>query len=291
MTAATNLQASIAEVQSVEVDNQVDVFANGNERTLEHLSLDSKLTDSVAKGITSEFGFLVSYSASLKDATTPGTSWTTSVSSLNSAASKAATDASSLTGAIGEKNLLTAADVQTFNTDAGNVANAVSSVGQGLLTIYGEEKAYKIANAADKAVQKYCADLEDLLTKDSDSDLAAPKTGLAGILYADYEVKKSVLKNLATTAFPPGEYENPNHLQFFLARRDLVHNYSTLLTNEKSGVAKIISLRKAVADIASAHAALANKDDKGFKEEIADAADLLKSAFTSSQSGSANTQK
>jgi hypothetical protein len=286
--AATNLQASLAEVQTVEVENQVDAFAKSNERTLEHLDLDPKLSDGVSKAITSQFAFLVSYSASLKNVTTPGTSWTASVAGLNSAATKAATDAGALSNAVGGTPLLTAANVQTLTTDAGKVTNALSSVGQGLLTIYGEEKAYRIANAVDPAVQRYCSALEALLTEDPDA--AVPKTGLAGILHADYEIKVAVLKNLATTVLPSVSYDNPDYLQAFSWRTKLVTEYSTLLRNEQSGVNKIIALRKAVAAIASAHAALARKDNESFREKVSAAAELLQSAFKSNRSGIAGGQ-
>jgi hypothetical protein len=284
-TAASNLQASLAEVQSVEVGNQTDAFAKGGERTLEHLDLDPKLSDAVSKAITGQFAFLVSYSASMKSLSTPGTSFAPSVSALSTAAQKVETDAGALSSAVGETTLLTAANVQTLKTDTGNVASAFSSAGQGLLTIYGEEKAYRIANAADPAVQRYCADLEALLAEDPGT--AAPKTGLAGILHADYEKKVAVLKNLATTAPPPGSYDNPNYLQAFTWRSKLVVQYEALLKDEQSGVARIVALRKAVAEIASAHAALARKDDKTFQEKIEAAAALLESAFKGNPGGAA----
>ena len=228
-TAATNLQASLAEVQSIEVDNRVDEYARSDARRLEQLKADPKLTDAVSKSITSQFGLLVSYSASLKAATTPGTSWNASVTSLNSAATKVTADTGSLAHAMGDSTLLTPAIQQTVCADAGNVAKAVSTAGQALLTIYGDEKAYGIANATDTAVQKYCADLEALLGDNSDDGV--PKSGLAGILHADYEEKIATTKSLATTALPPHGYDDPQYLQAVLLRRSIVDEYSTLLRN------------------------------------------------------------
>lgn len=42
-------------------------------------------------------------------------------------------------------------------------------------------------------------------------------------------------------------------------------------------MAKVLALRKAVAEIAAAHAALANKDNATFKEKLSNAEDLARS--------------
>lgn len=274
---AADLQESLSEVQSVEIDNRVDSFAAGNAFKLDGVDLDPKLSDAESKALTSQFAYLVSYSLALKNVTTPGTAWETSMTSLGAAETKMGTDAGALSASMGDHALLTAGNMQTLNKDAGNVSKAVSTLGQGVLTLYGEDKAYAIAHEVDPAVQAYCTDLEALLAGDPGD--ATPRTGLAGILHADYEVEIAALKNLTTTAAPPRSYDDPNYLTAFLSRKQLVTDYSALLKDEQRGVAKIVALRKAVAAIASAHAALAGKDDATFWQELSATADLLEAAF------------
>jgi len=277
---AANLKASLSEIQSVEVANRVDAYARGTQRTLEHLDLAPNLSDQEVGVITSQFDFLVKDSEALKDATSPGTSWGKSVSGINSAESKLMGDSQGLENKLSGRTVITDANVKTFNTDAGGVAKAVSAIGEGALTLYGEEKASKIAGAVNPDIQKYCADLEALLTADPDSK--APRTGLAGILLADYEERIASVKILATTVAPPTGPDDPGYFPAVRRRSAVLNEYSALLESEKTGLAKVMALRKAVADIASAHDSLARKDDASFKEKLSDMDELVRSVSTGS---------
>ena len=275
--AATNLQASLDEVQSVEVDNQVDIFVQGDDHTLEHLDLDPKLTDKLAKAITTQFSVLVSYADALKSVTTPGSAWGTSVSKVKSACDKVIADSGALAANMGKATLLTPASVTAITGHADSFSNAVSTAGQGLLTIYGEEKAFAVAHKVDPDLQSYCKDLEKILSQDSSS--GASETGLAGILHANYERKISVLKIRFTSAPPARNPDDPNFLPALEWRSNLVKEFVALRKDEAAGEAKITALRKAVGDIAAAHSALANRNDAKFRDKLADADGLLESAI------------
>jgi hypothetical protein len=272
---ADHLKDSLAEVQSLEVMNAVDAYAKGSERTLEHLAIDPKLSESTVKMIDGQFDFLVCYSDALKNATSPGTAWSTSVSSLNSAESKLMGDAQGLDNKFTGKTPITDTNVQTFNADAGKVAKVVASIGEAALALYGEEKASKIAASVDPDFQKYCSDLEALLTYDPDAK--TPRTGLASILVADYEERVATVKYLATTALPASGPDDPNYFALVQQRGSILNEYMALREREKVGLAKILALRKAVVEIASAHEALAKKDDVTFKEKISNSEELVRS--------------
>jgi hypothetical protein len=272
---AEKLKSSLSEVQSVEVANRVDAFATGSEKRLDNLNVAPKLSDAEVKIITGQFDFLVSYSEALKDATTPGTSWDKSVSGINSAESKLMGDTQGLDNKIAGHSAITGTNVATFNADAGKVAKIFAAIGEAALTFYGEEKASKIAAVVNPDIQKYCTDLEGVLASDPDSK--APRTGLAGILFADYEERIASVKYLATTAVLPASPDDPNYFIRVRERTAILTEYTALLEREKTGVAKIRALHKAVAEIASAHAALANKDDATFKEKLSNAEELARS--------------
>lgn len=286
--AAAALQASLDEVQAVEVGNSVDSFAAGERRTFEGMDLSPKLSDGESRAIADQFGFLVSYSQALKDATTPGTSWSSCSSTLNSAASKIPTDASALATTVSGSSPMSPTTTSRLSADAGNLAKAVATAGQGVLTLYGEEKAYTIARGADLPVQRYCSDLEELLAGD---DAPAPSSGLAGILRADYEKRITVLRNLVTTVPPPHGYDDPGYVQAYLWRSQLAQQYSQETKDAQAGVAKMLALRKAIAKIASAHAALAQRNDEAFQQRLSDEADLLETAFKSAPAPSSGAQK
>lgn len=272
---ATSLKAALSEVQSVEVEISVDAYAKGNARTLEHLSIEPRLSDSTVKVITGQFDFLAKYSEALRDTTSPGTSWGKSVDGINSAEAKLMGDAEGLDNKMSGRTVLTDANVQTFDKDASGIAKAVSTIGEAALTLYGEEKASKIAAAVNPDLQKYCTDLENLLTSDPESKI--PRTGLAGILSADYEERIASIKYMATTALPPSGPDDPNYFNLVQQRRTILNEYTALLDGEKSGLERVLTLRKAVAEIAKAHEALANKDDVTFKQKISNSEELVRS--------------
>jgi hypothetical protein len=282
---SAKLRESLSEIQSVEVAVRVDAFAAGNQRTLERLNLDPKLSDAEVKVITCQFDFLVGYSEALKDATTPGTSWDKSVSGINSAESKLMGDTQGLDNKYVGRAVITDTNVATFNADAGRVAKVFAAIGQAALTLYGEEMASKIAAQVDPDLQKYCADLEGLLGPDTDS--RDPGAGLAGILHADYEERIASLKYLATTAVLPSGPDDPNYFVRVRERAAILNEYTALVEREKTGVARVLALRKAVAEIASAHAALAHKDNATFKEKLSNAEALARSLAP----GGADTDK
>jgi hypothetical protein len=269
------LKASLSEIQSVEVANRVDAYAQGSKKTLERVDIDPKLSDAEVKVITVQFDFLVSYSEALKDATTPGTSWDKSTSGINAAESKLMADTQGLDNQMVGRTVITDHNVATFNSDASGVAKAVSKIGQAALTLYGEEKASKIAAAVNPDIQKYCADLESVLTPNPASKI--PTGGLAGILYADYEERIASVKYLATTAGLPTGPDDPEYFVRVRQRISILNEYTALLQNEKAGLAKILDLRKAVSEIASAHEALAQKDDATFKEKLSNSEGLVRS--------------
>ena len=53
--------------------------------------------------------------------------------------------------------------------------------------------------------------------------------------------------------------------------------YVALSQNEADGVARILTLRKVISQIAAVHLAMAEKDDAGFKQRIAATRDLIDS--------------
>ena len=53
----------------------------------------------------------------------------------------------------------------------------------------------------------------------------------------------------------------------------------------------MLALRKAIAKIASAHAALAQRNDEAFQQRLSDEADLLETAFKSAPAPSSGAQK
>jgi hypothetical protein len=272
---AEKLKASLSEIQSVEVANGIDAYAKGGQRRLEQLDIAPKLSDAEVKAITSQFDFLVSYSEALKEATAPGGSWAKSVSGVDSAEKKAVGDTQGLDNKYTGRTVITNHNVKSFDSDADGVANAVSSIGEDALTLYGGEKASRIAAVVDPALQKYCADLEAILAEEPASK--APQTGLAGILQADYEERIASVKYLATTAAPPSGPDDPNYFALVQQRTAILNEYTGLLGSEKTGLANVRALRKAVAEIALAHGALAKKDDATFKEKLTNAEDLVRS--------------
>jgi hypothetical protein len=286
---ANGLKSSLYGIQSVEIANRVDAYARGTQRTIERVDIDPKLSDAVVRVITEQLDFLAKYSEALKDATTPGTSWGKSVSGINAAESKLMGDAQSLDNKVSGRAVISDANVSTFNTDAGGVAKAVSSIGEGALTLYGEEKAAKIAGVVNPDIQKYCASLESLLTDDPDSK--APGTGLAGILIADYEERIASVKYLATTAVPPTGPDDTNYLALVRQRRAILEEYAALVRNEKAALARVLALRKAVAEIAAAHEALSHKDDATFKEKLSNVEELVRSVSSSGDSNPPDSSK
>jgi hypothetical protein len=279
---AERLRASLAEVQSVEVANRVDAFAAGNQDRLEQINLGPELSDAEVKRITEQFDFLVAYSEALKDATTPGTSWDKSVSGINSAEAKLMGDTQGLDNKYAGRAVITDTNVATFDADAGKVAKVFSAIGQAALTLYGEEKAAKIAEQVNPDLQKYCSDLEDLLVSDKDS--AAPRTGVAGTLFNAYRERIDTIKRLAYTATPATGTKDPDYFVRVRDRIAILNEYTAIVEQEKTGVAKVLALRKAVIEIAAAHAALANKDNATFREKLSNAEDLARSLAPSSGS-------
>jgi hypothetical protein len=100
---------------------------------------------------------------------------------------------------------------------------------------------------------------------------------LAGILVADYEERIATVKYLATTAAPPSGPDDPNYFTLVQQRSAILDQYMALLDREKNGLAKVLALRKAVVEIASAHEALSRKDDTTFKEKISNSEELVRS--------------
>ena len=85
------------------------------------------------------------------------------------------------------------------------------------------------------------------------------------------------MKYLATTAALPTGPDDPEYFVRVRQRTSILNEYTALLQSEKAGLAKILDLRKAVTAIASAHEALALKDDATFKEKLSNSEGLVRS--------------
>jgi hypothetical protein len=269
-TAASCFQASIREVRAMEAEDAIDEFLAGGGFKLEELAAQPRLKDDVAKAINSQVEFLVCYSAALRNLTSPTTTWSSSVAALNAKASQATADTGALATAE-HSSVVSAAQVQKVGSELGSVANAVSTAGQAAITLYGEERSYHIAHSVDPFVQAYCSSLEDVLCADPDSE--APATGIAAILRADYEERLAALRGtFAPMATKPTE---PGYSATFLERRAVAAQYVALRQNEADGVARILALRRVIAQIAAAHRAMAQKDDADFRQRIEATRDLV----------------
>jgi hypothetical protein len=271
--ADTCLQASVAEVRGVETDDAIDEFLAKGGFKLEELSLQPRLSDKEAKAINGQFAFLASYATALKGLTSPPSTWSSNLSSLGSKGAQAAGDAASLAASEG-LGILSAADAKRMTSAAGSVSSAVAAAGQAAVTLYGEDRAYQIAHGVDTDIQAYCSGLENVLCRDPDSQ--APATGLAAILISDYEERLATLR-VAFSRLSPSEKADAGQAGSFMDRRSVAAQYTVLKQDEADGVAKILALRKAIAQIASAHHAMAERDDVGFKQRIAAARDLIES--------------